>query len=97
MADENEESQAGENEAPKKDAKRKKEAFPALNRPIILVCNDGWARAVRPVIPIVLRMKIQCASEAKLDWHDPARNSMKTFTSSPLSSDISCVRSTGNP
>ena len=67
MADENEESQAGENEAPKKDAKRKKEAFPALNRPIILVCNDGWARAVRPVIPIVLRMKIQCASEAKLE------------------------------
>ena len=67
MADENEGSQAGENEAPKKEFKRKKEVFPALNRPIILVCNDGWARAVRAVIPIALRLKIQCASESKLE------------------------------
>ena len=45
---------------------KKKEVFPALNRPIILVCNDGYARALTPMKEIVLRLKIQCASEIKL-------------------------------
>lgn len=46
--------------------KKKGEAFPALNRPLILVCNDGWAKALRPLKDIVLRMKIYSASETKL-------------------------------
>ena len=38
--------------------KKVKESFPALNRPIIIVCNDGYARALAPMKEIVLRLKI---------------------------------------
>ena len=36
-----------------KTKKKAKELEPALNRPIILVCNDGYARALAPMKNIV--------------------------------------------
>ena len=55
----NEGSQADENEGGTKSGiqtkKKNKETFPALNRPIIMVCNDGFARALAPLKEIILR------------------------------------------
>ena len=47
-----EENEYGE-EATIKTKRKAKELEPALNRPIILVCNDGYARALAPMKNIV--------------------------------------------
>ena len=49
-----------------KTKKKAKELEPALNRPIILVCNDAYARALAPMKNIVQRLQVHCASDNKL-------------------------------
>ena len=48
-------------------AKAKRQKFPALNRPIILVCNDGYARPLFPMKDIVLKMRIMAASNERIN------------------------------
>ena len=50
-----EENEDGE-ETTIKTKKQAKEAVPTLNRPIIFVCNDGYARALKPMQHIVHRL-----------------------------------------
>ena len=41
--------------------------FPPLNRPIILVCNDGYAKALYPMKDIVLKLRIRAASSERVN------------------------------
>lgn len=38
--------------------KKSRAKFPPLNRPIIMVCNDGWAKALFPLKDIVLKLRV---------------------------------------
>jgi hypothetical protein len=49
-------------EKPLPKPKSTKEKYPALIRPIILVCNDGFARALFPLKDICLRLKVLASS-----------------------------------
>ena len=42
--------------------KKNKDKWPALNRPIILVCNDGYAKALYPLKDITLKLRVYAAS-----------------------------------
>jgi len=46
--------------------KKKRDTHPPLNRPIILVCNDGYARALKPMIDIVIRLKVPSAHKIRI-------------------------------
>ena len=46
--------------------KAAKEKYPALIRPIILVCNDGYARALFPLKDICLRLKVLASSKQRI-------------------------------
>jgi len=37
-----------------------------LSRPIILVCNDGYAKALYPLKDIVIKLKVPSASKDRL-------------------------------
>jgi len=37
-----------------------------LSRPIILVCNDGFAKALYPLKDIVIKLKVPSASKDRL-------------------------------
>lgn len=47
--------------------KREQAMFPPLSRPIILVCNDGYAKALYPLKDIVLKLRIEGASSKSID------------------------------
>lgn len=47
--------------------KETKVKFPPLNRPIILVCNDGYAKALYPMKDIVLKLRITGASSERVN------------------------------
>ena len=38
--------------------RKNKDKFPALSRPLIFVCNEGFARALYPLKDIVLKLKV---------------------------------------
>lgn len=64
MEEEGEENpEAGENSKPKAKAKgeSRRFTFPALTRPIILVCNDGYAKPLFPLKDIVLKLRVPSA------------------------------------
>jgi DNA polymerase III delta prime subunit len=65
MADETEQakmSQESGGEVEKKEKKRAKEDYPALIRPIIFVCNDGYSKPLFPLKDICLRLKVVSCS-----------------------------------
>ena len=51
---------------PNQQSKRVKEDFPPLIRPIILVCNDGFARALAPMKDICLRIRVFASSRNRI-------------------------------
>ncbi len=71
--DHDDEESLNENEEPewlsKKLARNKsnKSRYPALSRPIILVCNDGFAKALFPLKDIVIKLKVPSSSRDRLN------------------------------
>jgi hypothetical protein len=55
----NDDSDHSEDSSLAQKPKKKEEEQTPLNRPIILVCNDGYAKALKPLKDIVLRIKVQ--------------------------------------
>lgn len=47
--------------------KRLKHKYPALSRPLIFVCNEGFARALFPLKDIVLKLKVPNIGKDRLN------------------------------
>lgn len=68
MADENEVTKRAsqDDDEDKPERKRAKEDFPALVRPIIFICNDGFAKPLYPLKDICLRLKVLACSRNRV-------------------------------
>ena len=67
-SDDNEDVQAlAKSEQLQRQLKKDQEKFPALSRPIIMVCNDGYDKKLYPLKDLVLKVRIEGASDRRID------------------------------
>ena len=64
--EENEAAQPSESEVKKPNKKKKDTDVVSLRRPIILICNDMYAKALAPIRDIALTVKIEEAQPERL-------------------------------
>jgi len=47
--------------------KKSQAKYPPLNRPIIMVCNDGWAKALYPLKDLALKLRVNAPAAERVN------------------------------